>query len=145
MATHSSILAWRMPWTEETGRLQSMGSQSWTQLSDFHFQFHSYLSSLSFNYAIWNNWNNSYSWAFSPSRTHLRTCIYFQQGKIKLYTAISRIQQKRKRKKIHLDHLSDFLGPIHFWLLNSKVNRWAMPPDKNTYARLLAGCCERII
>ena len=27
MATHSSILAWRIPWTEELGGLQSMGSQ----------------------------------------------------------------------------------------------------------------------
>ena len=27
MATHSSILAWRVPWTEEPGRLQSMGLQ----------------------------------------------------------------------------------------------------------------------
>ena len=27
MATHSSILAWRIPWTEESGGLQSMGSQ----------------------------------------------------------------------------------------------------------------------
>ena len=27
MATHSSILAWRIPWTEDPGRLQSMGSQ----------------------------------------------------------------------------------------------------------------------
>ena len=27
MAAHSSILAWRTPWTEEPGRLQSMGSQ----------------------------------------------------------------------------------------------------------------------
>ena len=27
MATHSGILAWRIPWTEEHGRLQSMGSQ----------------------------------------------------------------------------------------------------------------------
>ena len=27
MATHSSILAWRIPWTEEPGSLQSMGSQ----------------------------------------------------------------------------------------------------------------------
>ena len=27
MATHSSILAWKIPWTEETGGLQSMGSQ----------------------------------------------------------------------------------------------------------------------
>ena len=34
MATHSSILAWEIPWTEEPGRLQSMGSQSQTQLSD---------------------------------------------------------------------------------------------------------------
>ena len=27
MVTHCSILAWRIPWTEEPGRLQSMGSQ----------------------------------------------------------------------------------------------------------------------
>ena len=27
MATHSSILAWKIPWMEESGRLQSMGSQ----------------------------------------------------------------------------------------------------------------------
>ena len=27
IATHSNILAWRIPWTEEPGRLQSMGSQ----------------------------------------------------------------------------------------------------------------------
>ena len=27
MATHSSILAWKIPWTEEPGRLQSIGSQ----------------------------------------------------------------------------------------------------------------------
>ena len=30
MATHASILAWRIPWIEESGGLQSMGSQSWT-------------------------------------------------------------------------------------------------------------------
>ena len=35
MATHSSILAWEIPQTEEPVRLQSMGSQkSWTQLQD---------------------------------------------------------------------------------------------------------------
>ena len=28
VATHSSILAWRIPWREEPGRLQSMGSQT---------------------------------------------------------------------------------------------------------------------
>ena len=35
MATHSSILAWEIPWIGEPGRLQSMGSQkSQTQLRD---------------------------------------------------------------------------------------------------------------
>ena len=34
MATHSSILAWKIPWTEEPGGLQPTGSQSQTQLSD---------------------------------------------------------------------------------------------------------------
>ena len=33
MASHSSILACRIPWTEEPDRLQSMGSKHWTQLS----------------------------------------------------------------------------------------------------------------
>ena len=35
IATRSNILAWRIPWAEEPGGLQSMGSQkSWTQLTD---------------------------------------------------------------------------------------------------------------
>ena len=34
MATHFSILAWRIRRTEKPGELQSTGSQSWTQLSD---------------------------------------------------------------------------------------------------------------
>ena len=39
MATHSSILAWRIPWTEEPGRLQSMGlqeSDTTSQLNHHH-------------------------------------------------------------------------------------------------------------
>ena len=36
MVTHSSILAWSIPWTEEPGGLQFMGSQSQTLLSDFY-------------------------------------------------------------------------------------------------------------
>ena len=38
--THSSTLAWKIPWTEEPGRLQSMGSRSQIRLSDFTFTFH---------------------------------------------------------------------------------------------------------
>ena len=40
MATHSSTLAWKIPWMEEPGRLQSMGSMSRTRLGDFTFTFH---------------------------------------------------------------------------------------------------------
>ena len=41
MATHSSILAWRIPWTEEFGGLQYSPrvAKSRTQLSDFTFTF----------------------------------------------------------------------------------------------------------
>ena len=38
MATHSSILAWRIPWTEELGRLHTVHgvAKSWISLSEFH-------------------------------------------------------------------------------------------------------------
>ena len=38
MATHSSTFAWKIPWMEEPGRLQSMGSQR-VGLNDFTFTF----------------------------------------------------------------------------------------------------------
>ena len=41
MATHSSILAWRIPWTEEPGRLHGV-AKSWTWLSNFHFHTHTH-------------------------------------------------------------------------------------------------------
>ena len=46
MATHSSILAWRIPWTEELGGLQSTGSKEsdMTERLHFHFGFISHLS-----------------------------------------------------------------------------------------------------
>ena len=40
MGIHSRIFAWRIPWTEEPGELQSMGPLSWTRLSGFTFAFH---------------------------------------------------------------------------------------------------------
>ena len=42
MATHSSTLAWKIPWTEEPGRLQSMRSLRvhMTEQLHFHFSFH---------------------------------------------------------------------------------------------------------
>ena len=47
MANHSSILAWRIPWTEEPGGLQSMGSQSDTtkQLTQLYIYAYLYIHS----------------------------------------------------------------------------------------------------
>ena len=40
MAPHSNTLAWKIPWMEEPGRLQSMVTKSRTRLRDFTFTFH---------------------------------------------------------------------------------------------------------
>ena len=49
MVTHSSMLAWKIPWMEEPGRLESMGHKEsdTTELLHFHFHFH-YASDLNF-------------------------------------------------------------------------------------------------
>ena len=44
IATQSSILAWRIPWTEEPGRLQSMGSQRVSQTRLKQLSMHTHLS-----------------------------------------------------------------------------------------------------
>ena len=40
MTTHSNILAWRIPWTEKPGRLQSMGRKESDTTEGVHFHFH---------------------------------------------------------------------------------------------------------
>ena len=49
MATHSSILAWKIPWTEEPGRLQSTGSQRVK-----HDQAFKYVSKTLKNFVLWH-------------------------------------------------------------------------------------------
>ena len=46
VATHSNVLAWGIPWTEELGGLQSMGSQNQTWLSDYLHFFHKVFQSI---------------------------------------------------------------------------------------------------
>ena len=46
MATSSSILSWRIPWTEEPGGLQSTGHKELDTTELLHFHFHVYLASL---------------------------------------------------------------------------------------------------
>ena len=46
MATHSSILAWRIPWTEELGGLQSTGRKESDTTERLHFHFHCHITPL---------------------------------------------------------------------------------------------------
>ena len=43
MATHSSILVWKIPWTEELGGLQSTGLKESDMTERLHFHFHFYI------------------------------------------------------------------------------------------------------
>ena len=54
MATHSSILAWRIPWTEELGGLQSMGRKE----SDTTEQLHFHLFVFYYPKTLWVKWIN---------------------------------------------------------------------------------------
>ena len=70
MATRSSILAWRIPWTEEPGGLyspwvlQSMGCKSRTCLSNYHFHFtwHQILSLKLYMHYLFNPHKNPLGW-----------------------------------------------------------------------------------
>ena len=57
MAIHSSILAWRIPWTEKSGRLQSGVTKSWTRLINTHTHTHTHTHTqyLAKHRQIWND------------------------------------------------------------------------------------------
>ena len=66
MATHSRILAW----TEEPGRLQSMGSRSRTRLSDFTFTFHFHALKEMASYS------NVLAWRISGRQSLVGCCLW---------------------------------------------------------------------
>ena len=77
MATHSSALAWKIPWTEEPGRLQSVGSQSRTRLSDFTFPFHFHAleKEMATVYGVTQSWTGLKRLSSSSSSTAWVTCM----------------------------------------------------------------------
>ena len=88
MATHSSILAGIIPWTEEPGGLQSMGSQkSWTQLKQQHDK-------------ITRNLSSCIDWLFSVSLcvTIIGLCLWGNNNSLK--KTVSRKQEKRGREAL---------------------------------------------
>ena len=45
MATHSSILAWKIPWTEEPGRLHTVHRVTQSRMLPMHFSMHTHMRS----------------------------------------------------------------------------------------------------
>ena len=106
IATHSSILAWEIPWTEELGRLQSTGSQELdtTEQLTFHFIFHPFSEA--------EKWNTSrksqiYSWGQDPESpgflpncdrgVHWPRCLWVVCGQAHTNTEI------RTMKSVHIN------------------------------------------
>ena len=76
MTTHSSILAWRVPWTEKPGRLQSMGSQE----SDTTEQLSTHLKLVDYGALFWqniscNNYSIKHIWGKADLRSKQNLCI----------------------------------------------------------------------
>ena len=113
MATHSSILAWRIPWTEEPGRLQSMRSQSWTQLSNFTFTFHFHILK---SHPVWrsrhrkgDNWHKYPGITPSTPDPALSTALRFQMGQDQTahwtVWSLARAAEPRRRPWVPWGHL----------------------------------------
>ena len=69
MATHSSTLAWKIPWTDEPARLQSMESQRVGHDSDFSFMVISYIS-------------YTHTHTHTCTHTHTHICSYLQRERL---------------------------------------------------------------
>ena len=115
MATHSSILAWKIPWTEDPGRLQSMGSQRVGH--DWATSLHVFL------------WPDS-SFHFSTGKQSMSgyTTVYLSIHHLKDMLVISRIWPfwvkllQTSCADFHVDiHFSNLLGNYQrVWLLNHR-------------------------
>ena len=104
MATHSSTLAWEVPWTEGPGGLQSMRSQSQMRLSDFSFtfQFHALEKAMATHSTVlaWRIPGTGGAWwaavyGVAQSQTRLKrlssSIILFFRVDIPIYTATNSV------------------------------------------------------
>ena len=87
MASHSSILAWKIPWTEEPGSLQSVRSQSQTKLST-----HTHIRSVAFSVTWKHLVQNSQSTLLNALRIQERIRLSLQS------TMVSMGKEKHTRR-----------------------------------------------
>ena len=90
MTTHSSILAWRMPWTAEPGGLQSIAFQSWTQLNSLAHTPVGYLTKhiCHFLSPVLSPWPKvDQLWRTTQTPSLCVTCLHSSSTKFTFHTA----------------------------------------------------------
>ena len=85
MATHSSTLAWRIPWKEEPGRLQSMGRKESDMTERLHFHFLGEQQGKMFSFVL-------YFIIIKKFYEHACTCFI-------MLKPIGTLNQKKKKKR----------------------------------------------
>ena len=120
MTSYFSIPAWRIPWIEEPGGLQSMGSQSWTRLSAcVHTHTHTQLKILHATSKTWCSQINRYLfWKFSLLRKKKRNIsVGLGQGpgspSRDIHNIISEIFCRTKTATKHCFQCSGILGHLY--------------------------------
>ena len=95
VATYSSILAGRIPWTEEPGGLQSMGLQSWTWLSnEAHIHTEESVQLGGFVRLFWELWR-ACTWMATPQRAVLLAGVSYSSKAHKERTSLGQIIKEK--------------------------------------------------
>ena len=133
MATHSSSLAWRIPWTEEPGGLQYLGLQSWTWLKQLSIHVGTRVSELSMQWVSAAMVIVVFLTNFSEIFSIQQTCLHVNQARMgELDPRIS-----SQESWAHLTPCTAWTPGTHKWHLYCLERGWAclrrtrqrIPPD----------------
>ena len=150
MATHSSILAWKIPWIEESGRLQSMGSQrvghDWSDLAYMNAWFKIILYSVKYLLRVnkmfllpkfWK-WFSKILWNFILISVW---GSYWSVTNTIIFSDFAFIMQNSKSFEWFLWVLSAIISPGNVLTLTINWNGWSLCM-KHKHGNLLVRCCN---
>ena len=120
MATHSSILAWKISWTEEPGRLQSMGSQrvwnDWVTSLSLTSEYKTHQNSPGLNYLQISYYMGTLASSFLKLRYNLHTIKFylFYMYNSMIFSKFSKLCKHRHNPNLeNFHHLQNIL-PAHW-------------------------------
>jgi len=142
MAPHSSTLAWKIPWTEKAGRLQSMGSQRVGHVERLHFHATWEV------YQILNKWVQLSFWAWKSEDLSLNSCIHPNRCSEKYLPPRVPTWHHPLAPSISGQHLSAIVGKnvpdvkiYSSWILNKSSRRSQVQPTAVPRQVLWHACC----